>query len=88
MLKFSDVNNNFNTPIYNFEDGLHFENLILNQDPDFFSPYDNNMIIGVNSSAINQGSHVFSKLVPYDILNTDRMSNPDLGAYQHSIQND
>ena len=88
LLKFSDVNNNFNTPIYNFEDGLHFENLILNQDPDFFSPYNNNMIIGVNSSAINQGSNVFSNLVPYDILNIDRTSNPDLGAYQHSIQND
>ena len=88
LLKFSDVNNNFNTPIYNFEDELHFENLILNQHPDFFSPYDNNMIIGVNSSAINQGNHVFSNLVPYDILNIDRTSNPDLGAYQHSIQND
>ena len=88
LLKFSDINENFNTPIYNFENELHFENLILNQDPDFLNPYQNNMIIGVNSAGINQGNNIYSSLVPYDILNVDRTANPDLGAYQHSNLND
>ena len=88
LLKFSDINGSFNTPTYNFENEEHFENLVLNQDPDFISPYENNMIIGVNSAGKNQGDQFFSNLIPFDLLNIDRTINPDLGAYQHVIQED
>ena len=88
LLKFSDINNSFNTTIYDFGNQEHFENLILNEDPFFLDPYENNMIIGVNSEAINQGNQVYSAIVPFDLLNVDRTANPDLGAYQHIIQND
>ena len=88
LLKFSDINNSFNTAIYDFENQEHFENLILNDDPYFLDPYENNMIIGINSAAINQGNQVYSSIVPFDLLNVDRTNNPDLGAYQHIIQDD
>ena len=88
MLKFSDINNSFNTAIYDFADQEHFENLILNEDPYFLDPYENDMIIGVNSAGINQGNQVYSAIVPFDLLNVDRTNNPDLGAYQHIVQDD
>ena len=88
MNKFTDINKSFNTSIYDFENQEHFENLILNQDPKFLSPYENNMIIGENSAAKNQGDHVFSNMIPFDLLNVNRTINPDLGAYQHVIQDD
>ena len=88
LLKFTDINDSFNTSIYDFENQEHFENLILNQDPKFLSPYENNMIIGENSAAKNQGDHVFSNMIPFDLLNVNRTINPDLGAYQHVIQDD
>jgi len=46
------------------------------------------MIIGVNSAAINQGNQVYSAIVPFDLLSVDRTNNPDLGAYQHIVQDD
>ena len=46
------------------------------------------MIIGVNSAAKNQGNPIYSNMIPLDLLNIDRTNNPDLGAYQHVIQND
>ena len=88
LLKFTDINNSFNTSIYDFENQEHFENLILNQDPEFLSPYENDMIIGENSAAKNQGDHFFSNMIPFDLLNVNRSVNPDLGAYQHVIQDD
>ncbi len=88
LLKFSDINGSFSTATYDFENEEHFENLISNEDPDFLAPYENNMIIGVNSAAKNQGNPIYSNMIPLDLLNIDRTNNPDLGAYQHVIQND
>ena len=44
------------------------------------------MIIGINSAGKNQGDQFFSNLIPFDLLNIARNINPDLGAYQHVIQ--
>ena len=44
--------------------------------------------INQNSEAIELGSSVFAIQTPYDILNIDRTSNSDLGAYQHVIIED
>ena len=43
------------------------------------------MIIGEDSAAINQGNSEIANQVPFDLLNNDRTSSPDLGAYQHII---
>ena len=41
-----------------------------------------------NSAAKNQGDHFYSNMIPFDLLNVNRTINPDLGAYQHVIQDD
>ena len=43
----------------------------------------NDFIIGQDSEAINLGSLSGANLVPMDILEVVRTSNPDAGAYQH-----
>ncbi|MGJ5643167.1 hypothetical protein [Formosa sp. S-31] len=79
------ASNNFDGSNYDFENTEHYENMILNEAPDFKNPEENELIIGDNSAAKNAGSTLFSNLVPFDILNINRTSNPDLGAYQHVI---
>jgi len=41
------------------------------------------LIIGDNSAANAKGSTSFANQVPFDILNVNRTSSPDIGAYQH-----
>jgi hypothetical protein len=60
-----------------------YENVIFNQDPDFKEPYENMLIIGNDSAANGQGNTIFSNQIPFDILNVNRTTSPDLGAYQH-----
>lgn len=82
---FSDSNNNFSGPNYDFDDTTHYEGMVFNEDPDFMEPYENKMIIGENSAAVNIGNAFFANQVPTDILNVDRTTSPDAGAYQHII---
>ncbi|MBD0831854.1 hypothetical protein [Aestuariibaculum sediminum] len=83
LIRFQDNSNFFNGNNYNFEDLSHYENIIINQMPDFFDASNNALIIGDNSSVINKGNANFAIQVPNDILNQNRTSAPDLGAYQH-----
>jgi hypothetical protein len=83
LIRFEDNNNNFTGPNYDFNDTSKYENIIFNLDPDFFNPNLNQLIIGEESAAINQGNPMFAAQVPFDILNVNRISTPDLGAYQH-----
>ncbi|HKK11947.1 MAG TPA: hypothetical protein VJ945_03895, partial [Flavobacteriaceae bacterium] len=83
LIRFEDTNNNFTGANYNFGDPSLYENVIFNQDPDFRDPFANDLIIGDNSAANNQGNTTFANQVPFDILNVNRTSSPDLGAYQH-----
>jgi hypothetical protein len=41
------------------------------------------MIIGDESAANGQGLAAFASQVPFDILNVNRTSSTDIGAYQH-----
>ena len=45
----------------------------------------NQLMIGDNSPANNQGASLFASQVPTDILNVNRTTSPDLGAYQHML---
>ena len=83
LIRFEDNNNNFTGPNYDFNDTSKYEGIIFNLDPDFFNPRLNQLIIGEESAAINQGNPAFASQVPFDILNVNRISTPDLGAYQH-----
>ena len=88
LIRFDNSNNSFTSPEYDFNDTELYENIIFNENPDFLDTENNKMIIGQESAAINQGNSVFALEVPFDILNTDRISSPDLGAYQHIIFED
>ncbi|MEP3839142.1 MAG: hypothetical protein ABJM36_15975 [Algibacter sp.] len=83
LIRFNDFNNNFTGDNYNFDDTLKYEGNIFNEDPDFMDVNLNALIIGEDSAANGQGLTSFSTQVPVDILNTNRTSSPDLGAYQH-----
>ncbi|WP_027137386.1 hypothetical protein [Gaetbulibacter saemankumensis] len=85
LIRFRDNNNNFSSPNYDIENNSLYENCIFNEDPDFLNPENNQLIIGNNSAVINKGNTTFANQVPFDILNIDRATAPDLGAYQHII---
>lgn len=68
---------------YDFSNTTHYENIILNQEPDFRAPFENDLIIGDNSNANTEGNATFAMQVPTDILGVSRTTETDLGAYQH-----
>lgn len=90
LIRFQDANNKFGSdPNYNFDNSALYENVVLNQDPDFLDTSKNKLNIGHNSAAINAiGNNPFSIAVPYDLLNQNRTASPDLGAYQHVVFED
>ncbi|AJR03984.1 hypothetical protein [Siansivirga zeaxanthinifaciens] len=83
LIRFNDEFNNFTGPNYDLTDTNHYEGNIFNLDPNFKNANENMLIIGDDSAAINKGFVVFANEVPVDILNVNRTTSPDLGAYQH-----
>ncbi|WP_034044662.1 hypothetical protein [Wocania ichthyoenteri] len=83
LIRFEDNNNNFTGDNYNLENTNLYENNIFNEDPNFKDVELNQFIIGDESAAINKGNVLFSSQIPTDILNINRTTSPDLGAYQH-----
>ncbi|MHC9087988.1 hypothetical protein ACXIHB_04655 [Tenacibaculum sp. IMCC1] len=82
LIKFNDLNNSFtdNTEL-NFNDTEHYQNNILNGEPNFKDVTKNEFIIGENSDTINKAK---PSAVSNDILGVDRSTSPDIGAYQHT----
>ena len=85
LIRFQDNNNNFTGVNYDLNDSNHYEGNIFNLDPDFKDPELNQLIIGEKSAAINKGLSSYGIQVPFDILNINRSTSPDLGAYQHIV---
>lgn len=83
LIRFQDSNNNFVGPNYNFNDTNRYEGNIFNEDPNFLDTELNKLIIGDELAANNQGLSTFATQVPVDILNANRTTSTDLGAYQH-----
>ena len=83
LVRFDDRNTNFTGPNFNFNDTNYYENVIFNSDPNFFDTRENKMIIGDESAANGQANVTFANQVPTDILNVNRTTAPDIGAYQH-----
>jgi hypothetical protein len=88
LIRFDNSNNNFTGPEYDFNNTDLYESCIFNEEPDFLNVELNEMIIGEESTAINQANPVFASQVPFDLLNNDRTTSPDIGAYQHIIFED
>ncbi|WP_298756748.1 choice-of-anchor Q domain-containing protein [uncultured Psychroserpens sp.] len=86
LIRFQDSNNNFPQDQYNFNNETLYDDCIFNSDPDFKLPFENKLMIGDNSAAIDEGDPLF--LIATDILGTNRTftpgEGPDLGAYQHA----
>ena len=87
LIKFIDSNNLINNELYDFPNNTKYENCIYsfnnsNNLPRFENPNKNKFNILINSSVIGLG--IYYAYAPKDILNFDRPSNPDLGAYQAS----
>ncbi|WP_108868452.1 hypothetical protein [Aquimarina aquimarini] len=84
LIRFDDTGNQFSdNPMYNFSTTSLFQNIILNEDPDFEKPYKNLLRIGENSAANGKASLPTSGT---DIMGTLRnTSTPDIGAYESSV---
>ncbi|MDR9448196.1 MAG: hypothetical protein RI535_03105 [Psychroflexus sp.] len=89
LIKFQDFDDQFEgLPLYNFDNETIYNAVIINQNPDFRSPEDNDLIIGEGSGANAVGNQPAANDVPTDILGKDRTNNPDAGAYQSIIFED
>ena len=86
LLRFADPGGNFsNDPLYDFEDVNRYQNNILNGEADFKDVNENQLFIGAASDVISKGNVPAAQKVPFDILGVNRITSPDIGAYQHII---
>ncbi len=86
LLKFSDVGGvTENDPLYDFENDLYYNNIILNEDPDFLNTARNDFQLGPESVARDTANIETALRVPLDILGIDRNPDPDLGAFEYTI---
>ena len=69
---------------YDFDNVENYENNVFNTDPAFEDALSNLMRISEESGANGIGDSLFSNLVPFDILNVLRATEPDAGAYESS----
>lgn len=83
LMRFQNMSNMPTGPDYDFNNSILYENLILNQEPDFKDPTKNQMIIGDASAANAKGIINVPTLFTKDILGVDRTTPSDLGAYHH-----
>ena len=82
MIQFTDTNDSFKDITELDFTSSFYQNIILNGKSHFRDPQKNDLIIGEESDAINKAkTTLFSK----DILEVDRNTKPDIGAYQHII---
>jgi hypothetical protein len=79
LIKFNDFDGSF-AEEYNFEDQTLFPNSVINEEPNFFLPFDNKLMINDESAANGLGNP--STVTNQDILGTTRSSAPDAGAYE------
>lgn len=78
LLKFSSSTTN---PDYQFKtDLVHYNQIILNENPKFYNTSKNKFNIDKTSAAFAKGNQVY--IIPLDIIGKTRTSPPDLGAYQ------
>ena len=81
LLKFSSSSTN---PDYQFKtDAVHYNQIILNENPKFYNVSQNKFNIDNTSAAFAKGNQAY--IIPLDIIGASRTSPPDLGAYQNAV---
>ena len=91
LIKFLNSGNRYDTSKfpYNFNNTTYFKNGLLaknfnEQNPYFLNTNKNKMMITDKAtSIINFGNQAYAQQIPYDLSGNNRVSSPDLGAYQH-----
>lgn len=83
LMRFENSGNVPTGANYDFTNTALYDDIILNQDPDFKDPSNNKMMICEDSPAKGQGSTLVPTLFSYDILMVSRPT-PDIGAYQNT----
>ncbi|WP_339664399.1 hypothetical protein [Maribacter arcticus] len=68
--------------LYDFTNSEFFSNIILNGEVDYFLTTKNDFRIGLDSDVIDKGDLDAANYSPLDILGTQRIPAPDLGAFQ------
>lgn len=72
-------------PLYDFDDITKYQDNILNGEPDFKDVNSNKLFIGDASDAKANANLSAAGQVPFDLLGVNRVTSPDIGAYQHII---
>ncbi len=81
LLRFNSSSPDIAThPLYQFTDGVHYVNVIRNQNPRFYDIQRNKLNIDEESPAYQQGDAAY--MVPLDITGATRITPPDMGAYK------
>ena len=80
MIKYSNAAEEV---LYDFTDTNHYENILENGVSNFLDTSLNKFEIGEESELINKADITEAAKTPLDILEVDRTTAPDIGAYQH-----
>ncbi|MEO6349019.1 MAG: right-handed parallel beta-helix repeat-containing protein [Aquaticitalea sp.] len=88
LVRFQNTNNVLTGANYDFTNPVLYENIILNEDPDFKDESNNQMMIGDDSGAKGKVTVTVPTLFTEDILGRPRSNPSDLGAYHHIIFED
>ena len=68
---------------YDFDNTNYYENIRVNEDPEFLDPFQNKLQIPNLSPS--DGAGIISGNLFLDILGTTRSDPPDLGAYESTV---
>ncbi|MDG1804725.1 hypothetical protein [Flavicella sp.] len=72
-------------PLYDFTDPTKYLDNIFNVNTNYLDTSMNKFEIGEESELINKGDITSAAKTPLDLIETDRTTAPDIGAYQHII---
>ena len=86
LIRFEDTQGQFEgLSDYDFEDPMLYLNLVRNADPIFQNTSKNLLLIGEGTPAEGLGLESAALQFPIDLNGVNRVSNPDLGAYQSIV---
>ena len=80
LIRFDDTPSE--TDLYDFENTSKFSSILISAKEDFKAPENNDLRIGEDSAANGSALPATAAMVPFDILGTPRISEPDMGAYE------
>lgn len=81
LIKF-DETSYLEDPYYDFSNAEFYADIIINENPFFWNPLENDFSLQSGSPAIDKGNLSTAFEVPFDIIQVERTVDPDLGAYE------